>query len=155
MKIVFVCLGNICRSPMAEAVFRQWLEAAQLTGVTVDSAGTGNWHEGSEPHEGTLHLLEQEGIDASGMEARILSQKDFQSDYLIAMDAETAGTLHSLKGSGTGGAAVFRLLDFADSEEEDVPDPYFTGDFEETYKLILQGCSGLFHELFPDASERV
>ncbi|WP_017727585.1 low molecular weight protein-tyrosine-phosphatase [Halalkalibacterium ligniniphilum] len=145
VKILFVCLGNICRSPMAEAIFRKKVKDQGLDKiVTIDSAGTGRWHIGNPPHEGTIEILKQNQIDASGLKARQVSEDDLQSfDYVIGMDTENVGNLRALAGHH-GKAEVARLLDFIPNYQlADVPDPYFTGNFEEVFDLISDGCDHL------------
>jgi protein-tyrosine phosphatase len=145
VNVLFVCLGNICRSPMAEAVFRDFVIKNKLEDkIEVDSAGTGNWHVGEKPHEGTLELLGRIGIAADGLRARQLTEDDLKSfHYVIAMDAENSGVIHRIAGYDKK-AHIARLLDFVDGiNHEDVPDPYFTGDFRQTYELINEGCKAL------------
>lgn len=89
-RVLFVCLGNICRSPMAEAVFRNLVEKEGLAGqIKVDSAGTGDWHLGKPPHAGTRKLLDSQGIGYEGMKARQVKTDDYeQFDYIICMDSQ-------------------------------------------------------------------
>src|SRR5262245_6124100 len=90
IRVLFICMGNICRSPMAEAVFRDLVEQAGLSErFEIDSCGTGGWHAGDPPHRGTLAVLRRYGIDASAQQARRLRAADLADfDYLLAMDAE-------------------------------------------------------------------
>ncbi|HLR10303.1 MAG TPA: low molecular weight protein-tyrosine-phosphatase [Sporosarcina sp.] len=147
VRVLFVCLGNICRSPMAEAIFRQKVKAEGLDHlITVDSAGTGDWHIGNRPHDGTLQKLEQYAISSEGMVARQLTaDDDEQFDYIIGMDANNVRDIRDVFGTEDE-AKVFRLLDITNNHK-DVPDPYFTGDFDETYALLTEGCDRLLEKI--------
>lgn len=100
IHVLFVCLGNICRSPMAEAVFSDMVKKNGLNGqINIDSAGLGAWHAGNPPHEGTKEILKKKGISASGITARQVRESDLTDfDYVIAMDAENIGHLRSMAG---------------------------------------------------------
>lgn len=149
IRVLFVCLGNICRSPMAEAVFRDLVKKKNLQHIIeIDSAGTGNYHIGKSPHEGTLHILKQNSISSEGMKARQVKEEDLGNfDYIIGMDAENIGNLHRLARYNKTGY-IGRLLDFVpQGKVDDVPDPYFTGNFEEVYDLVKEGCARLLDEI--------
>jgi len=153
IRVLFVCLGNICRSPMAEAVFRHKVKAEGLDSrIEADSAGTGSWHIGRPPHEGTRKLLDQKQIDYSGMKARQVKGDDFSHfDYIVAMDRSNLDDLRAWTGAKTveeGGPELFRLLDLLPNAKlKDVPDPYYTGNFDEVYELIDAGCTALLEKI--------
>ena len=147
VRVLFVCLGNICRSPMAEAVFRRRvLDAGLAERFEIDSAGTGDWHVGSPPHHGTRALLDARKISYHGMVARQIVRGDMSAfDYILAMDAANLRNLRAL-GKPSGQLAAF--LDYAPQcPETDVPDPYMTGDFEETYRLVDAAAEGLLRAI--------
>jgi protein-tyrosine phosphatase len=141
VRVLFVCLGNICRSPMAEAVFRHLVKSAGLTHqIDVESAGTGDWHAGEPPHKGTVTILKRNQIEIGGKRARQISRTDLDEfDYIIAMDNENVRELYVMFGR-----QVPRLLEFAaQASILDVPDPYYDGNFDEVFRLVQSGCAGL------------
>lgn len=145
--VLFVCLGNICRSPMAEAVFRHLVEQEGLAEqISIDSCGIGGWHAGERPHTGTQKVLTQNRIAHDTLRARQITSRDFEDyDYIVCMDDENMSALNRMTPAGK---KVYRLLDFAPStEEQNVEDPYYTGRFEYVYELVQAGCQGLLEEI--------
>ncbi|HUS93880.1 MAG TPA: low molecular weight protein-tyrosine-phosphatase [Patescibacteria group bacterium] len=143
VKVIFVCLGNICRSPMAEAVFQNMVDDAGLAGqFLIDSAGTSSWHIGEMAHSGTRNTLANHGILYRGR-ARRIHPDDIADDssYIIAMDASN---LADLRAQNSTHPRMFRLLEFTSGNDlGDVPDPYYQGKFEQVYQLVEDGCTGL------------
>ncbi len=143
-KILFVCLGNICRSPLAEGIGRALADKHGLS-VTVDSAGTGNWHVGEAPCLHSVTVARQKGVDISRLRARQVAPKDFEAfDHIIALDASNHADLRRM-GCGT----VRKLGEFG-LGGEDIPDPYFFKGFEgfeRVYTMIEKGVENLYAEL--------
>ena len=139
--VMFVCLGNICRSPMGEAIFRDLVEKAGLGDrFVVASSGTGSWHIGERPHYGTLQVLKKHQIDAGNKKAQQFTGKDLNNyKYIVAMDANNAADVNRRFGGN-----LPRLLEFAPQGSPlDVPDPYYENNFDEVYTLVKAGCEGL------------
>jgi protein-tyrosine phosphatase len=146
IHVNFICLGNICRSPMAEAVFRKLVTDAGLAGkIAVDSAGTGSWHVGEPAHQGTRRILSRHGIDYSGRARQVVKTDMAPDHYIIAMDESNMDELRRRFGDHP---RLFRMLDFAgDVAERDVPDPYYSGNFDYVYRLVEAGCRGLLDHI--------
>ena len=149
IKILFVCLGNICRSTMAEAVMRHLINEQGLSArIVVDSAGTGNWHVGEAPHSGTRKRLAREGISTEGIFARQITKEDItEFDYIIGMDSDNLKNIRPYcKPEDINKACL--LADFVENNRwTDVPDPWYSGDFDETYRLVREGCEQLLARL--------
>src|SRR5579859_5982366 len=146
IRVLMVCMGNICRSPMAEGVFKHLVHEAGLDGqVEVDSAGTTGYHAGERPHRGTLRVLAQNGIPYDGISRQITRADLSDFDYVVVMDDENLADVNAL---GMAQGKVVRLLDFApDQPVREVPDPYYNDKFEEVYDLVLQGAQGLLAQI--------
>jgi|SRR5579884_4299155 len=142
IRVLFVCLGNICRSPMAEAVFINQVREAGLEGkIEADSAGTGHWHLGERPHAGTRRVLADQGIDFDHR-ARLVNQRDLETfDYVVVMDEANFQDVRAL---GPVRGKLVRLMDYAPhTGVSEVPDPYYTGGFDGVYTLVREATAGL------------
>ena len=146
MKILMVCLGNICRSPLAEGILRTKLSNEFF----VDSAGTGNWHVGQPPDKRSVSVAGKYGIDISSQTARQFETKDFDEfDLILAMDESNYDNIISLANSEKDKAKVKLILEGLDLEDKNVPDPYFGGDegFDSVYRLLDQATNILVEKI--------
>ncbi|MFQ3632867.1 low molecular weight protein-tyrosine-phosphatase [Roseiflexus sp.] len=147
IRVLFVCTGNICRSPMAEGIFRHYVEQAGLSGrIKTDSAGTGAWNVGDPPHPGVTALFAERGIRYSHR-ARVVHAEDFtRFDYIVAAERAHLDTLRRMPGSSL--VRLSLLLDYApDIGLRDVPDPYYNGRFRDVYDMIDRACRGLLEHI--------
>lgn len=145
-SILFVCAGNICRSPLAEGIFKDIAgKAGRVDEFDVDSAGTGGWHQGAPPDRRSVAVAKRHGIDISGQRARRVTDRDFASfDLILVMDKDNLENLRSRAPAPT--LAKIHLFDaYTRSGTADVPDPYFGGpdEFEAVYTMLLAGCTEL------------
>ena len=150
--VLFVCLGNICRSPLGEGVFQTAIAQRGLTGhFHVDSCGTGSWHIGSPPHDESQRVALDNGIDISQQRARQLSKNDaINFPMLIAMDRSNRNDILSICGKET---RVHCLREFdPEPHSLDVPDPYYGGpaDFQEVFEIIDRSVARLIDSLCKD-----
>ncbi len=147
LNILFVCMGNICRSPMAEAIFRDLVKKEGVADhFEIASAGTGDWHVGEPPHRSTRETLKRHGLASNGLVAKHVTQAMLDgADYVVAMDYENVADLRAWR---MDRKKVSRLLDYAlDVEVRDVPDPYYDGRFELVYQLVSKGTQGLLEQI--------
>lgn len=148
-SILFVCLGNICRSPLAEAAFRQAAQEAGLK-VTVDSAGTGNWHAGHAPDPRACAQALAQGIDISAYRARQVRSEDFiRFSHIVALDRNNLADLQKLRPAGAT-AQLSLLLDLVPGQEgQSVADPYYGGpeDFAQTWDEVSEAAQALVKRL--------
>ena len=146
-KILFVCHGNICRSPMAEFVMKDLVQKAGLDGeIIVDSKACRTDEIGSDTHYGTKNKLREMGIPFTPRQARQITVDDYEKyDLIIGMDGENRRDLMRLTHADPQGK-VHLLLDFV-GEKRDVADPWYTGNFDATYRDVLAGCTALLKKL--------
>ena len=149
VSILFVCLGNICRSPLAEGAFRA--EAARLgLDVEADSAGTGGWHAGEPPDTRAIAAARRGGVDISGQRARKVTRADFERfDHIVALDEENFADLERLRPTGSR-ARLSLLLDHVPGREgQAVADPYYGGErhFDATWRDVTEAARGLARSL--------
>ena len=146
-KILFVCHGNICRSPMAEFVMKHLVREAGLADkILVESKALHRDEIGSDTHRGTREVLRAHGIPFEKKRATLMSAADYSAfDHIIGMDTENMNDLDRLTG-GDPDRKVRRLLSYS-GEERDVADPWYTGNFDVTYRDVDAGCHALLKEL--------
>lgn len=147
MRILMVCLGNICRSPMAEYVLRHLVdEAGAQDKIQVDSAATSRYQIGDTPHAGTRRVLAAHGIRCGNHRARQMTRQDYgRYDLIIGMDEENRQDILWIVGSDPE-HKVRSLLDWSDRPRA-IADPWYTGDFETTYADVFEGCTTLLEQL--------
>ena len=140
-RILYVCLGNICRSPTAEGVLRA---KAGDRDVMIDSAGTGGWHVGNPPDPRAVAEARGRGIDISGLRARQVTADDFHDfDHILAMDGSNLAALERMRPVGSKADLRLTLSDAPELRETDVPDPYYDDGFAKAYALIEAAADGL------------
>ena len=147
MNILFVCLGNICRSPMAEFVMKDLLKKQGLSArVEVASAATSTWEIGNPVHRGTQAKLAEHGISCKGKTARLLTRADYAAyDHIIGMDRSNMADMLEILG-GDPQKKLSLMLDWC-GESRDVADPWYTHDFEATWQDVLRGCTALLEHM--------
>ena len=146
IKILFLCHGNICRSPMAEFVFRDLLEKRGLRGIVTASAATSAEELGHPVHPGTRRKLAEHGIRCDGKTARRLTRADYADyDLIVGMDAYNLRNMQTLFGGDP--EHKFSLLMEHTNRPGDVADPWYTGDFEATWRDVYEGCTALLKEI--------
>ena len=153
-RVVFVCTGNICRSPMADVVFRWFADSAGLSDRVVStSAGTGEWHVGERADHRTLEALERKGYDGSRRRARQFTREDFErNDLIVALDRSHERILHEWARTEGDTDKLALLMSFeTDAPTLDVPDPYYAGPgmFDDVLTMIEGASRALFRQLEP------
>lgn len=147
ISVLFVCLGNICRSPMAEFVMKKLLLDEGLADrIEVASAATSTWEIGNDVHRGSRDVMRRRGVPFSKRQARLMARRDYDAyDYLIGMERENLLDMKRISG-GDPENKMRLLLSFA-GKERDIADPWYTGDFDSTYEDVLEGCEALLEQL--------
>ncbi len=147
IRVLFVCLGNICRSPTAEGVFAHLVQQAGLQDrVEVDSAGTGDWHVGERPDPRTRAAAARRGYRLESRARQVRSEDLDAFDYVLAMDEANLRALRRLRRGEPARATVGKLLDFhPEARGQDVPDPYYGG--EDGFETVLSLCERACEEL--------
>ncbi len=147
IKVLFICHGNICRSPMAEFIMKYLVEERGFSSdFYIASAATSTEEIGSRVHHGTAAILDRLGIDYSEKRARQMTKKDYQDyDMIIGMDEWNMRNMNRIAGGDPEGK-LHLLLDFTD-RPGDVADPWYTRNFEVTYRDVMDGCEGLLDYL--------
>lgn len=145
IKVLFVCHGNICRSTMAEFVFKDMVAKNGLSDkFHIESSATSREEIGNPVHPGTRNKLAEVGISTKGKYARQITKKDYKDfDYILIMDDMNRRNLKRIIGEDTDNK-VYKLLHFANSER-DIADPWYTGNFDETYDDVLEGCTAFLN----------
>lgn len=151
IKVLFVCMGNICRSPTAEAVFRHYVENANLSGhILIDSAGTHDYHIGATPDRRAQHAARQRGYDMGALRGRQVSPDDFRRfDYVLAMDRANLAILQRITPPDSVTRAHLFLEYARHHAEREVPDPYYGGadGFERVLDMVEDAAQGLLEEI--------
>ncbi len=148
IKILFICHGNICRSPMAEFVMKDMVKRQGLADqFYIASAATSTEEIGNPVHYGTRNKLAQVGISTAGKYAVRMERRDYQEyDYIVGMDRWNYKNMLRISGNKDKDKKISLLLDYTD-HPRDVADPWYTGDFEKTYEDIMAGCKGLLEHI--------
>lgn len=150
VKVLFVCMGNICRSPTAHGVFQSKVDAEGLgESILVDSAGTHSYHIGSPPDLRSQAVAKARGIDLGSLSARRFRSEDFiEFDYLVGMDRSNLADMLAIK-PDTAIAQVDLMLTYSNKfEQQEIPDPYFGNDgFDLVFDMIDDAARGLLHEI--------
>lgn len=147
IKVMFVCLGNICRSPMAEFILKDLVKRRRLEkDFYIESSATSPEELGCDVHYGTVNKLNSLGIKVEHRESKLLKKEDYEKfDYILGMESRNIQNILRIVGEDRENK-VYRLLDFS-SNPRDIADPYFTGNFDRTFDDILEGCSAFLEKV--------
>lgn len=150
IKILFICHGNICRSPMAEFIMKDLIRKVNLEQeIEIASAATSTEEIGNDIHYGTKGILKKYGIPYSRRGARQITKADYRHyDYLVGMDSANIRNMNHIFGGDPEGK-IYKMLSFA-GIDRDVADPWYTGNFEETYRDIIIGCQAMLQQITID-----
>jgi protein-tyrosine phosphatase len=151
IRVLFVCMGNICRSPLAEAVFRNMVRERGLEDrFVIDSAGTSGYHHGAAPDRRSTETAQRRGIELTGSSRQLVAADLRRFDYVIAMDGDNLREIRALEAAAGGRAHVHRLREW-DPERSgaDVPDPYYggPGGFDEVHDIVDRSCEALLDHI--------
>lgn len=146
VKVLFVCLGNICRSPMAEYVFKHMVKKNKVEDIYIDSAATSSEEIGNSMHYGTRNKLKEMNIEYGNHIVKKLTKQDYDKfDYIIGMEEQNIKDIKKIVGQDTKNK-IYRLLDFS-KRPRDIVDPWYTGDFDTTYNDVVEGLEGFLKHL--------
>ncbi|HYJ80441.1 MAG TPA: low molecular weight protein-tyrosine-phosphatase [Longimicrobiaceae bacterium] len=154
IRVLFVCMGNICRSPLAEALFRVEVERRGLgDGFEIDSAGTSGYHRGAPPDRRSAEVARRRGVELTGSSRRLGADDLARFDYVIAMDADNLADVEALQRADAGRARVHRLREFDPrADSPDVPDPYYGGPrgFDDVHDIVERATAGLLDHILAE-----
>ena len=148
LKVLFICHGNICRSTMAEYVMKDLVNRSGLSdSFYIASAATSREEIGNPVHHGTRRKLKEVGIPCGDHRARQMRASEYEEfDYIIGMDSWNIRNINRILGNGDPDAKVSKLLDFTERKGEDIADPWYTGNFDVTYRDVKEGCEALLQD---------
>lgn len=143
MKIIFVCLGNICRSPMAEMLTKNFIKKYKINNLIVDSCGTSNYHEGQDMHDGTKQVLIKNKIDIDNFVSKPISKINiYDYDYILVMDNQNYQDIIKVNNK----IRIKKIAEYCDFNYSEVPDPWYTNNFDETYKILSSAIFNFLKE---------
>jgi len=155
-SILFICAGNICRSPLAEGVMDHVLEKRGIRDVRVDSAGTNGYHTGEEPDERSISVAARHGLDISAQRCRQLIAADFSRfDLILGMDRYNMRMIAERQPANAS-AQIGLFTEIAEGRAVEIPDPYYggTGDFEKVYRMVLAASIALADQFWPERATK-